>query len=1120
MRSLSQVCLAIALFATLFADAHELRAQVVGNQVYEPGSFRQVASDINVGLPGRVWVRTTIADQGLGYDGTFATLGMKSQLFEDSWDGRWLGEARLHYSIENEEFFGNFGIERVFTLDSVGADLVGGIWYDYDGDSQGSFGHDFSQVSVNAAIKTRKWDLIGNGYFPVGVTDYSTAGATGNNVFLGSNILLTPGIDSALRGFDVTLRMRPKHLAFGNGVIDFGGYGYSSELVDFFGGGRVRLGFQTRNGAQIVAEVNHDDRFSTTGSLGLAWSFGRPGARGGSGRGTGNDLAETVRGDHIVRFNQGFELAIDPATGLAYNVRHVNNTADAAFGDGTFETPYASLADAEAGSDVGDIIFVSSGDGSRQGLNTGLVLQDRQQLLGVGGTNIIDIQDGRRFLIPGDGARAVISNPGGANVITLANDNVIRGVNIDGTGSGNGIIGVGVSDGLIEDVNVTGSGQNGVFLDAIAGDWAFRRANFNNNIVDGLFIRDTTDNQSVFTIEDVVANSNGFDGIHFDNFRGTQLILNNTTTNTNGRHGTYIEHFIGAGLDLDMFAHNALNNGGTGIFLDSGDGDIDLLNADVSGNSVNGIHILNWSNSIAGDSTFIGNSEGGVTNLGNNIATNLVIEITDVNTVQDVLVTDLSIVGGGRGIIASAGGIDSVLNVSIVENGQFSQHVLDGLRFEVRDSGTLNVLVENEIFPLILNDNGLSTGSGIAFVADGPLGQPTSRLNAVVNNVNINNDEEQGFVSNVISPFGPDGISVDGAGTSRVNLDVSNSRIESAGGIDVELDNNGNGDVNNLFFRDLVIRSDFGVILATEGGTSTDFAVIGSDIQSNGLIRGIAAGGSEDDPQEGGDPFLDGVGSNAFLATITGDTGGGLDNFTRIQFSNNFVRDFTFDAVLINTFGDAQLLAYINSNQLLRNGPGIDDMIEFPIDDPTTNANVFTVDETQANFLDAIEISAFNTSQINLRMNSNSTINNYELGLDLATFDNATINASINFNGFANDIGQDADATAVNIATSFIEDLAATNFGFGTMCLALDSNSFRSAANFNQFSVNPFRLELAGATNGFTDADVNLFNPGVLTGSVGICEGLISDEELFFAAAGFIDADTPPGGGFAPVDHD
>ena len=501
------------------------------------------------------------------------------------------------------------------------------------------------------------------------------------------------------------------------------------------------------------------------------------------------------------------------------------------------------------------------------------------------------------------------------------------------------------------------------------------------------------------------------------------------------------------------------------------------------------------------------------------------VEITDPNRTQDVLITGLSVLGGGRGLFVSASGIGTVINASVVENGEFSQHLTDGLRFEATNSGTLNVLVENETIPLLLNDNGQSAGAGIAFFASGPLGQPISTVNAEVRNVSINNDGEVGFVTDVIGNFGPDGVSVDGTGSSRINLLVENSRIESAGGLDIDLDNNGTGDVNNLFFQNLVIRSDVGVFLNTEGGTFLDFALLDSNIQSNGNIRqdGLDAAGNPitddpDDQPEVGDPFLDFVGDIGFFANVTGDAGGALDNLTRIQFSNNLIRDFTFEAVQINTFGDAQLLAFINSNQILRNGPGLDDVIEFPIDDPTTTTMDFaTVNENQANFLDAVTFNAFDNSLVSLRMNANALVNNYELGVNLFTTDTATINASINFNNFANDIGQDADATAVNIATSFITDFAATNTGFGTMCLDLSSNSFRSGADFNQFSASPFVVELDGATNGFTDAGLGF---GITTGSVGICEGLISDEELFFAAAGFVDADTPPGGGFAPLDHD
>jgi hypothetical protein len=1118
MRILSSVCFAIVIVATLFADAQELRAQLRGNQVYEPGSFQQVASDVNLGLPGRMWFRSTFADRGLGYQGAYLTLGGKRHLFEDSWDGRWLAEARFHYGLEEGGFFANGGIERVFSLDAAGADLVGGLWYTFDGDKQGAFAHDFSQVGVNAAIRTKTWDLIGNGYFPVGVTDYDTRGPSGNNVFFGSNILLQPGIDSALRGFDVTFRMRPKFMGFGNGIIDFGGYGYSSELINFFGGGRIRLGVQTKRGMTIAAEVNHDDRFNTTGALSLSWAFGGRGSAGGS-LGLGNDLAETVRNDHIVRFNSAFEVAVDPATGLPYNVLHVNNTGDPLFGDGTYETPFTSLAAAELASVEGDIIFVNRGDGSRQGLNTGIVLKNRQQLLGVGGTNLIPLADGTLFQIPGEGARPLISNPGGTNVVTLANANTVRGVNIDGTGAVNGIYGNGVTEGLIEDTNVTGASEHGVELDGIAGNWTFRRNSFSDNIVDGLYVHNTTDNNSIFTFEENAADGNGFDGIHFDNYRAQQIRMLSNSTDNNSRHGIFLSDFVGAGLDLDIINHDAINNGGTGIFIDGGDGDLNIVNADATGNAINGVHVLNWSNSIAGDSTFIGISEGGTTNLSDNQQTNVVIELTDPGKTQDVLITDISIIGGGRAIFGSAAGIGTVLNMSVVNNGQFSQHLVDGLRFEAKNSGTLNVLIENDDIPLVLNDNGLSSGSGIAFFADGPLGQPVSKLNAVVRNVSINNDEESGFTSTVISPFGPDGISVNGSGTSRVNLLVEDSRIESAGAIQVDLDNSGTGEVNNLFFRNNILRADIPVVLNTNGGTLTDFAILDSDIQSNGLVRPTATGGSVDDPQEGGDPFLDGQGDFGFFLTVTGDIGGGLDNLTRIQIANNLIRDFTFDAVLLQTFGDAQVLAYINSNEMLRNGPGIDNLVEFPVDDPATFAfGDAPVDETQLNFFDAVEISAFDSSQVSLRMNGNDLVNNYELGLDLATFNTATINASINFNNFGNDIGQDADATTNNISTSFDFELLAVNSDFGTMCLDLSSNSFRAAADFIQFSPNVYRLELDGATNGFTDADV--FDPGVSLGSVGICEGLISDEELFFTAQGFVDADTPPGGGFAPLDHD
>ena len=1114
MRKLGKIGFAFALAATLVADTQSANAQVIGNQVYEPGTFRQVAADINLGLPGRLWVRSTYADQGLGFQGSYLTLGGKRRLFQDSWDGRWLGEGRFHYSLEEGGFFANLGVERVYSIKAAGADLVCGFWYDYDDDRQGNFANTFNQVGVNAAVKTKKFDIIGNGYFPVGTTDFSTELEPGN-VFLGNNILLRPGIDSALQGFDVTLRMRPKFLAFGNGSVDFGGYGYSSDSIDYFGGGRVRTSFQSRNGMTLTAEVNQDDRFDTTGLLSLAWNFGAAGtAFGGAGVGLGNDLAETVRNDHIVRFNQEFELAIDPETGAAYNVVHVDSDSNDD-GTGTVDNPFATLAEAELASGEGDIIFLSNGS---LDLDTGIVLQDRQQLFGAGVDHLLPIQNGEFFQINSTGPSPTISNPGGAAVVELANDNVVRGVIIDGTGAGEGILGDSVSGGLIDQTTVDGALASGLRVQNFTGDWTVTNSTFNGNSVDGIFFVNGDDNQSVITFAGNTASNNGFDGIHVESFRGTQLALDGNTSNSNGRHGLFVEQFIGEGLDFDLFSHTANDNSTNGILITQGDGDLDIRDITATGNSFNGLEIINFTNSLEGDSTRISATEGTISNLGGNQNNNLAITLDNPNLTQDVLVTGLTMTGGGqRGLVASATGANSELTVAVVNNTEFSQHISDGLRFEVDNSATLNVLVENDDpdAPLILNDNAQASGAGLAFFADGDIGQPSSLLNAVVRNVSINNDLESGFTSSVVSNGASDGVNISGSGTSRINLELEDSRIESSGGFDIAFDNDGQGDVNNVFLSDLTVRANNPVIINTAPGTLLDFSLASSDLQSNGLVRSIADGGTVDDPDESGDPFTDLTGNVGFTANLNGGAAADLDNFTRIQITDTVIRDFTNEAINITTTGDAQLLATINSNEILSNGPGQDDGIEFP-DDPDTGNQGPAVAPDQLFFANGININALDNSLISLRMNSNSIFNNFEQGLQLNTSGTATINASLNFNTFANDVGQDADATDAGVSTSFETDFSANNSVFGTMCLTLEGNTFGSDALFNQASANVFRVELDGATNGFTTADLPV---GITTGSVGICEGLIEAEELFFAATGAVDDDTPQGGGFSSLEH-
>ena len=150
-------------------------------------------------VPGRIWVGGKYADQGLGYTGSYATIGTKTRMFEDFLDGRWLFEGRGHVS-ENGGFFGNLGVERVFTLLSAGADLSLAAWYDYDDDQNDlKFGESFHAWGVTGKIKTHRWDLIANGYFPFGTTD-TTQGDPGGGTFFEDRIVIQAGIDFRFAG--------------------------------------------------------------------------------------------------------------------------------------------------------------------------------------------------------------------------------------------------------------------------------------------------------------------------------------------------------------------------------------------------------------------------------------------------------------------------------------------------------------------------------------------------------------------------------------------------------------------------------------------------------------------------------------------------------------------------------------------------------------------------------------------------------------------------------------------------------------------------------------------------------------------------------------------------------
>ncbi|MBT9314082.1 beta strand repeat-containing protein [Leptothoe spongobia] len=125
----------------------------------------------------------------------------------------------------------------------------------------------------------------------------------------------------------------------------------------------------------------------------------------------------------------------------------------AAGGDGTSANPFNSLVPLNTGGSsdgldgAGDTIYVLDGT-----YTSGITLENNQSLLG----QAVDlVVDGTTLITGSNANRPSLSNPG-ANAITLASGNTVRGLGITGATTQNGIVGTNVGNTLIDNVTFTG----------------------------------------------------------------------------------------------------------------------------------------------------------------------------------------------------------------------------------------------------------------------------------------------------------------------------------------------------------------------------------------------------------------------------------------------------------------------------------------------------------------------------------------------------------------------------------------------------------------------------------------------------------------------------------------
>lgn len=549
--SLRRACLALLLVVAAHAATDPAHAQGPG-----AGQTGGVLAPILVNdgsNPGWLYYGVNGADRGLGYLGSYMTLGGFIPYAEDDLGGFWSADLRSHLS-EYGGFFSNFGIVR---KQFIGGTVLGvGVFWDYDGDenqyesttitdASGSYlfggGDSYNQVGVSGEWLTDWGNLRSNGYIPVG----STASTMGP--FVGNSLLAVNGINSALGGADLEVGAYIPGLADWAGMVSVGGYAFGNALYQFpsgadvvpwFGGVYTRLDMTFVENWDFSLQANNDSYFDWTGFARLTYRMG------GSRRRNVPDQVEQpmMRNEHIVRAHQAPVQAINPTNDLPWHIIHVDNSAAVTGpGNGTYEAPYRELVEGrDAATQQFDVVFLHAGNsaaipysipvppsspllnpdpngGPPVYPNTAIANSyffnaDNQYLVGEGTSlrlNTVDhgaipLDSGRK-----DGRYPIVANPAGIAIVLTDPTGLVTNATVDHVEIRDSFVGISDGPGLptngyasVNDVRIVGTGpsQRGV---EITGDFGvgISTINFTNmqlsNLTRDGFVIDTSNSQGL-----------------------------------------------------------------------------------------------------------------------------------------------------------------------------------------------------------------------------------------------------------------------------------------------------------------------------------------------------------------------------------------------------------------------------------------------------------------------------------------------------------------------------------------------------------------------------------------------------------------------------------------------
>ena len=851
-------------FASMFCFS-ALCALTISNLKAEskkPESSTQCISE-KASTPVRLGLRYT-TPEGIGYKEGYTTIeGLFSRNYHDQWFP--LLDLRAHI-FDDGKFAGNAGLGARYLASSRiwGAN----VYYDY----RNTHHQHYNQVALGLESLGVIWDFRLNGYLPVGAKEskYRVPHFDG---FQDNYMYVDAFRDFALKGVNLEAGYHYEHfksipLYFAGGPYYLTGTGttaWGGEL-------RGRVEFFQRY-IRVEANTTYDHFFQWRGQAQISVNIplGRRRKIHDRNKPCPNEralytrLMQSVDRNEIIPVGKEHNksVAIDPATGQPYYFIFVDNTSSSL---GTYESPYSSLATAQANSSPGQVVYVFPGDGTATNMDQGITLQDDQMLLGASTTHPISTTLGEVSIPVFASTLPVITNTTTAPVVTLANNNTVSGFYIENNTSA-GIEGTNITNLIAtENTIIGGLGGPGILLNDVSGQVAINNnlfaqrdlmssRNYAVHIVqttaqcDASFINDTflcmpTSNFLTAIFADL-SNTGSIDTLSIANTTFFNSICEGGAVNVSLQNSSYMNNLIISdsqatnfyyGLELDIYGSGSLQNveltntslsnapnGYVGVYVDMENtgsiGNITLTDCTLSNTGSYGFVTYQGSSGSIDNITITGCDLSN-----NNSGYGISLELASSGSIGSFNISDSTLnrnTGGLGAINANLSGTGSISNFGVsgctIDNNVNTSNSGYGIYIDLENAGTVdNITVTDSI---ITNHN---NGGAIFLLMNG---------SASISNVKVSNTTmDIGFNGN--------GIAIQmldvNAGSIR-NIAVSDSTLSNfANGILLNV--NGGGSIDNVSVSGSNLNDNDGFALSanlTSTGTITNLDIESSNFNNN-----------------------------------------------------------------------------------------------------------------------------------------------------------------------------------------------------------------------------------------------------------------------------------------------